>query len=307
MGEMNRVTVTLSVAGATDVGRVRRNNEDGYVIADLSMPGDTTCGTRSCVPVTGKGVLLAVADGVGGHRAGEVASAVALQALRQEALTSIATLDPQAALRTSVQRANSEVAVAASAPARSGMAATLTACLVQGFSAYLAEVGDSRAYVLRRGRLFQLTTDQSLVQLLVDSGMSREDACHSQLKNVVLQAVGTGPEVRPGISRLELRRGDLLLLCTDGLTNMVAEEEMADIVLRTGSLEAACARLIACANEHGGRDNITMVLARIEGGQVSEASDEEPFRETFHTLAVFEPKSLTPHAVGTAPWPRGSA
>jgi len=158
--------------------------------------------------------------------------------------------------------------------------------------AYVAEVGDSRAYALRGRRLVQLTTDQSYVQLLVDSGgLSREAASHSMLRNVILQAIGRAPAITVGMSRLDLRRGDHLLLCTDGLTNMATDEEVARIVFRAPSVDLACAQLIHRANEHGGRDNVTVILARVGGPEAPEGRADEGFSETFWILASYEPSA----------------
>ena len=283
---MNRASgagVELAVAGGTDIGRVRRNNEDAFVIADLSEQGTSPNPPRlMSLSVGYRGILLAVSDGMGGEQAGEVASALALEALRRGTSAALSSLAPDAALRAGVELANQEVSAAAAAPERERMGATLTACLVYGGVAYVAEVGDSRAYLLRRGRLVQLTRDQSFVQLLVDSGgLTRQAAGESILRNVILQAIGRIPELRVAMSRLELRRGDRLLLCTDGLTSMVADGDLAKIVSGGPGLDAACDRLIARANEQGGRDNVTVILADVSGPDVPEAREDGELADTF--------------------------
>lgn len=170
------------------------------------------------------------------------------------------------------------------------MGATLTAALIHGLHAYVAEVGDSRAYLLRGGALEQVTRDQSYVQFLVDQeGFSREQARKSNLRNVVLQAIGQGPQVRPALQRLALRRGDRLLLCSDGLSNKLNEDEMREILRGTPDLDAACARLIDAANEHGGDDNITVILSAFDGPDWPEAAADEIVADTIVTLSSFEP------------------
>lgn len=274
----------MTVAGGTDLGRIRRNNEDAFLIADLSAQ-ETTPNPPATVSLSvgDLGILLAVSDGMGGERSGEVASALALDALRQTTSAALARLAPDAALKAAVESANREVADAAAAsPERSGMGATLTACLVYGGVAHVAEVGDSRAYLLRRGRLVQLTRDQSFVQLLVDSGgLTPQAAGESMLRNVILQAIGKTPEITVAMSRLELRRGDRLLLCTDGLTSMVADDELATIVSDPPSLDVGCARLIARAIGQGGRDNVTVILADVSGPEVPEAREDGELSDTF--------------------------
>jgi serine/threonine protein phosphatase PrpC len=156
--------VELTVCGRTDLGRVRRNNEDAFLVADLAAPcTEPPFGEMVSYPVGDRGILVAVADGMGGSKAGEVASTLALSALRRGTAEALASLGPDAALKAGVELANREVREAASVREREGMGATLAACLVPGASAYVAGVGDSRAYALRGGRLLQLTRDQSWV------------------------------------------------------------------------------------------------------------------------------------------------
>jgi serine/threonine protein phosphatase PrpC len=146
------------------------------------------------------------------------------------------------------------------------MGATLSAVFVKGPTAYIASVGDSRGYLIRGHRITLLTRDHTYVQYLVDNGvLSREDAEHSPYRNVLLQAMGRESLMTIDLGRLELRRGDRFLLCSDGLSGKVAEDEMLDIVDGCGSLEAGCERLVALANARGGEDNITVVLAVVTG------------------------------------------
>jgi len=278
----------LTVFGRTDVGKVRTNNEDAFVVSDLTASPSIHAMTSSVVLQLGdRGVLLAVSDGMGGERAGEVASALALHALRQGMSTVTAT-SAEAALRACVERANQQVWTAASAPGRAGMGATLTAVLVLGANAYIAEIGDSRAYVLRADRLVQLTRDQSYVQQLVDAGaLTRKQADTCEYKNVILQAMGIKPEVVVALNRLPLRRHDRLLLCSDGLSGKVSEEEMQRVVLASATLESACAQLIEMALQRGGEDNVTVVLAEVDGESLPVLTGND--RLLLDTLQAFVP------------------
>lgn len=278
----------MRVSARTDVGRVRTTNEDGLAVNDLASGEqiDVTTGDRS-VDVQDRGVLLALSDGMGGHQAGEIASALVLESL-QVALQQEARGPIHMQLEEAVQRANQTVMNAARADNRRGMGATLTAVFVRGAEAYIAEVGDSRAYLLRNGRLRQITRDQSLVQLMVDHGvMSPEEAKKSASKNVILQAMGLAPDVRVAIARLELRRNDRLLLCSDGVTNEVSDDELKETL--TGSPpRAACDTMVALANERGGRDNSTVIVADV-GGDGLELPDEfETVTSTYEVLQAFE-------------------
>ena len=155
------------------------------------------------------------------------------------------------------------------------MGATLTAMLVHDGYAYIAEIGDSRAYLLRGGRFAQLTRDQSYVQQLVDQGaLTREQATASNYKNFILQAVGLRPEVTVAMSRVQLRKRDRFLLCSDGLSNMLPDRDM-HAMLERGTVDAACATLVDAANARGGEDNITAVLVDVGGEDVPVATAGE--------------------------------
>jgi serine/threonine protein phosphatase PrpC len=256
----------LTVFGRTDVGKVRTHNEDAFVVSDLTASPSIHGMTSPVLLEAGdRGVLLAVSDGMGGQKAGEVASALALHALRQ-GMSAVTATSAEVALRACVERANKQVWTAASVPGRTGMGATLTAVLVHGANAYVAEIGDSRAYLLRSGRLVQLTRDQSYVQELMDKGaLTREQADTCEYKNVILQAMGIKPDVVVALNRFPLRRHDQLLLCSDGLSGKLSDEEMQRVMLASASLEVACAQLIEMALERGGEDNVTVVLAEVDG------------------------------------------
>jgi len=279
--------VLVTVAARSDVGRRRSNNEDAFAIADLSNdPGPETNVAGCSFKVSDKGVLLAVSDGMGGHRAGEVASLVVLDSL-QAALLRASGNACEKKLESAVARANSDVIEAARDKSRSGMGATLTAVVLTTREAIIAEVGDSRAYLLRGGKLRQLTRDQSLVQMLVDGGvLSPDEAKDSPRRNIVLQAMGRQRKLRVALGRLQLRRGDKICLCSDGLSDAVTEDEFVHI-LSTHSASSACTALIDLANERGGTDNVTAVVAELEGAGLAPRGPAESLTGTFEALQEF--------------------
>jgi serine/threonine protein phosphatase PrpC len=256
----------VTVFGQTERGKVRTNNEDAFVVSDLadSAPMDDM---RSSVTleIKGRGILLAVSDGMGGAAGGEVASALVLDALRL-GLSTVKASSAERALRASVEAANQQVWNTACETDREGMGATLTAVLFCAGCAYIAEVGDSRAYLLRGQRLVQLTHDQSYVQSLLDSGaLTPEQADTFEHKNLILQAMGLKPDVVVALNRLALRRNDRYLLCSDGLSGKLHHGEIESIVRGAATLASACGKLVEAALGRGGEDNITVVLGEAQG------------------------------------------
>ena len=265
--------IRVRIAAKTDRGRTREHNEDSFLVADLSRRVATPEPAVQEHDVGDRGSVLVVADGMGGAAAGELASAMATRGI-YEHLTQAWGRDrdataPQFAfrLKEAVEAANSQIHAHARAhPELRGMGTTTTAAGLLGDQVYLSQVGDSRAYLIRNGQITQLTKDQSLMQRLVEAGeLTEEEAAKSERKNIILQALGPDPRVKVVLTHQELRRGDVLVLCSDGLSGPVKKDEIADVVARSASLDAACERLIALANERGGTDNITVVLARVDG------------------------------------------
>lgn len=279
--------VRLELFARTDLGRTRDHNEDTFLVADLSRGRAGLEPAVQAHDVGRLGSLLMVADGMGGAAAGEVASSMAAQHIFQhltdgETPTALDVERFARRLSDAVDRANSLIhAYALEHPDVRGMGTTVTAAGVHGGQLVLAQVGDSRAYLVRGGRAFQLTKDQSLTQRLVDAGeLTEEEAEASARRNIILQALGPDPRVKVVVSRNDLRRNDLLVLCSDGLSNVVRKEEIAQAATEHPELEALCDALIAIANERGGPDNITVVAARVSGAGLAPASDaEEPTPE----------------------------
>jgi serine/threonine protein phosphatase PrpC len=282
--------MTLTFAALTDVGLSRSQNEDAFQVTDLST------GTRfdaspslAKIQIGERGALLALSDGMGGHAAGEIASKLVIASLRA-ALQQTDVRSTDRRLESAVRRANAEVIEAAKSGDRHGMGATLTAVVVENAHAYIAEVGDSRAYLLRTGQLKQLTRDQSLVQMLVDQGMMSEDEAEdSPRKNILLQAMGTGPNVEAAIGHVALRREDKLLLCSDGISNALSDDELREILINHDP-NTACARMIQIANDRGGADNLTAVVALVDGSSLDAPSPAETVTATFAVLKDFGPK-----------------
>ncbi|MBI4391577.1 MAG: Stp1/IreP family PP2C-type Ser/Thr phosphatase [candidate division NC10 bacterium] len=245
--------VRILVVGRTDPGRQREHNED-------SLLADPEAG------------LFAVADGMGGHEAGEVASALALAALHESLAPRRqlpASLQPPAldALAEGMRLANRRVFEAGRhRPADARMGTTLVSALIEDAQAAFASVGDSRIYRLRDEALDQLSRDHSLVWELVARGeMSPEEARHSPHKHVITRAVGMQPAVEVDAWTEPVQPGDVYLLCSDGLTDEVTDSEILEALLAGGAdLEAACQALLDLANRRGGRDNITALLVRYE-------------------------------------------
>lgn len=279
--------IRLRVAARTDIGRVRTNNEDAFTVTDLETGARLEAvASAGALDVRDKGVLLALSDGMGGHQAGEVASALVLDSLRASMQTG-ETDAIDAKIEAAVRRANADVVMAARTDDRGGMGATLTAIFIGGPDAYVAEVGDSRAYLLRAGRLRQMTRDQSLVQMMVDQGiLSKEAARISPHKNVILQAMGLADDVRVAIARLQLRRGDRLLLCSDGLSNALSDDELLEI-LGSGDPTVACDRLIERGNEVGGEDNLTAIVGQLEGEGLEPPKPAESVTSTFEVIKEY--------------------
>lgn len=277
--------VRVTIFGKTDLGRTRDHNEDTFLVADL------TSGNASLQPevrdhtVGPKGSLLMVADGMGGAAAGEIASAMAadviLTHLKETWIKDSETTPQRFAyrLKEAVERANQKIhAHSKEHPEVRGMGTTVTVVGILGHELYLAQVGDSRAYLIRTGEAIQLTKDQSLMQRLVEAGeLTEEEAEQSERRNIILQALGPEPRVKVDLTYQPLSKSDTVVICSDGLSGQVKKEEIAELVNKNSDLVALCARLIDMANSRGGPDNITAVVARFEGdGLTAPASGENP-------------------------------
>ncbi len=279
----NEGPIHVSVFGKSDLGRTREHNEDSFLVADLTAQKASLLPEVREHRLGPKGSLIVVADGMGGAAAGEVASDMATKTIYEHLVTQWAAdteNTPQRfayRLKEAVELANQRIhAYAKQHPEVKGMGTTTTAVGVLGAHLYLTQVGDSRAYLVRRGRAVQLTKDQSLMQRLVDAGeLTEEEAEKSERRNIILQALGPDPRVRVDLTHQEARRGDIVVLCSDGLSGQVRKDEIAQIATGSADLAEACTRLIDLANERGGPDNITVVIARLDGDGLQEPSGDE--------------------------------
>jgi protein phosphatase len=288
----------------SDVGRVRRGNEDNFLLLDLATQRAWTGSDGAENPeemrrldVGDKGLVLVVSDGMGGALAGDVASRMAIDSVRQVMIGNDGNgCDPDASLvdclKHATMQANREIHYKSIEDSRcSGMGATLTGAAIKHDKLDLVQVGDSRAYLVRGEQIRLATKDQSLVQQLVDVGqISEEEAETHMFRNVILQALGAQTELMPATARIQLRQGDVLLLCSDGLSGKLRNEEIRQIVSDSGdNLAAACDALVAEANNRGGEDNITVVLARFTGDELREGEGD---RITIELPALDEDKTL---------------
>lgn len=252
---MNSERMRVATAAATDVGRKRSGNEDSYAVEVMAPAGDRPGVT-----------LLVVCDGMGGSNAGEVASRMTVDTVLR-AFAEDPSPDAGEALGRAVQMANGEVWEHNRSRADlQGMGTTCTALAIRPEEAVVAHVGDSRAYLVRGGRIRQITQDHSLVaQLVARKQITPEEARKDPRRNVVTRSVGVAPAVEPDVVRLEEppRPGDTFLLCSDGLHGQLSDLDLARIASGE-SLERACRELIRLGNERGGPDNITVLLARLE-------------------------------------------
>ncbi len=269
----------ITIGSLTDVGRARKSNQDAYcalLAPNAPLDADT---------------LIAVADGMGGHKGGDVASTMAIQRL----ISRLSANDERGRptlegyrdhLAAAYEDANDAVIKAAANPDLSGMGTTLTAALVAGNQAILAQVGDSRAYLLRNGKIQQVTHDHSWVAEQVAAGkLSAAEASRHPKRNMLTRAIGIARTVAVDTTAVELLDGDRLLLCSDGLHGLVSDKEIQQIST-TASPQEACVNLVALANERGGPDNSTVVIAAVNRVGVAVPSSATRARHQQTTMGV---------------------
>ena len=270
---MTNGSVRVSVFGKTDLGRTREHNEDTFLVADLSTGNASLHPEVRNHDIGPRGSLFIVADGMGGAAAGELASAMAADLIYRHMATAWANDRTTTAARfayrmkEAVELANTQIyGYAREHPEVRGMGTTVTAAGMFGSDLYLAQIGDSRAYLVRGTEAIQLTKDQSLMQRLVDAGeLTEDEAEQSERRNIILQALGPDPRVKVDLTHQSVRQGDTLILCSDGLSGLVRREEFASLANQHADPQALCASLIDLANARGGPDNITVVTAHFEG------------------------------------------
>ena len=258
----------LQSSSVSDIGKIRQNNEDSYL--ELTIE-DTNV---NCL-------LLVVADGMGGHNAGEVASKKVVESIESYFKSEESNLNSDKTLshlKESIELANTEVFKAsASDESLKGMGSTCTAMMILNNKIYIAHVGDSRAYLIRGDKIEQLTKDHTLAEKMLDSGIiSKDEAKASPHRNMLMKAIGIAEDLEvETYESFEVEQGDIYLLCSDGLTEYVDEEELRSI-LNIYEPDEACKLLVKIANKRGGKDNITVQIAKAFD---SEAADNENFMD----------------------------
>lgn len=286
---------TVEVHATSHIGRVRKGNEDNFLVLNISgakrwtgsQDDDEFVIESQKFEIDDNGVVMAVSDGMGGALAGEVASTMAVETVSEQLLNEDLdeTLEPEALDHHLIGKLYDATLFAnylihnqgRTDPQFTGMGATFTGIGVTPTAADIIQVGDSRAYLVRNEKIYQVTKDQSLVQQLIDAQqISEAEAETHTLKNVILQALGAQNEIYPVSARISPHRNDVFLLCSDGLSNKVSAASMQRIVLDNfGNLENACVELIREANENGGEDNITVIIAKFLGDELPEPEGDE--------------------------------
>ena len=282
MNQPDHSEILVNVFGRTDVGRTREHNEDAFVVADLSKNDASLQPSVRKHRVGPKGSLFMVADGMGGAAAGEIASQMATEIVLRELRANWLTSDRESAenfavcLKRAAQSANQAIhGYASSHQEFRGMGTTATIAGLLADTLYLCQVGDSRGYLVRDGVAKQITKDQSLMQKLIEAGeLTEEEAAQSERRNIILQALGPEANIKVDLTFQRLRRGDVLMLCSDGLSGQVTRDQIGETITTEPDLVSACKKLIDLANQAGGPDNITVICARFEGGGLNDMEIE---------------------------------
>lgn len=309
-----RGEVRLRLFARTDVGQVREHNEDNFLVADLSRRVRGLLEANRTTTIGSQGAVFAVCDGMGGAAAGEIASQLAVDIIYERLTEGLDDKTPLGRdelgrrLVRAVEAAGMRIfQEAKNDRSRRGMGTTVTAAALVDDHLFLAQVGDSRGYLLRGDTLVQVTRDQSLVNQLIEAGqLTEEEAENFEHNNIILQALGTADTVQVDLTFAELRRGDTLLLCSDGLSGMVRFEEIREALKGTDDPVEACKTLIERANQAGGHDNITVIVVKFEGeGLQAYAPDGEPLKYRKYVLPEEPPAASNKNAAlaTTAPHP----
>jgi protein phosphatase len=311
--EQGQGQILIHVFGRTDVGQIREHNEDNFLVADLTRKSRSLMEPDRRQSVGHRGTVLGVCDGMGGAAAGEVASQLAVDIIYEK----LAQGEPPAnrdelarRLVFAVEEAGVRIFNEARADrTRRGMGTTATIAALLDERLFVAQVGDSRAYVLREGQLVQVSRDQSLVNQLIEAGqLTEEEAETFEHNNIILQALGTSETVQVDLTYADLRRGDVLLLCSDGPSGMIRSDEMKEVLLTVHDPLEACKVLTERANMAGGHDNITVIVAHFDGDRLAEVnSSDEALKYRKYALPEVSPEAtvrslpLNPQEMQTPP------
>ena len=288
-----RGEIRVRLFARTDVGQVREHNEDNFLVADLTRRQRGLMEANRQTSIGPQGVVFAVCDGMGGAPAGEIASQLAVDIVCEKMIEGLDDALPirrddlGRRLVRAVEAAGLRIFQEAKVDrTRRGMGTTVTAAALVDDVLFLAQVGDSRGYILRQGTLTQVTRDQSLVNQLIEAGqLTEEEAETFEHNNIILQALGTSDTVQVDLTYVELRKGDVLLLCSDGLSGMVRFDEIREILSASSDPLETCKTLTERANQAGGHDNITVIVVHFDGeGVKALSSDTEPLKYRKYTL-----------------------
>jgi protein phosphatase len=286
--------VRVKLFARTDVGQVREHNEDNFLVGDLTRRSRGLLEANRATAVGPQGAVFAVCDGMGGAAAGEIASQLAVDIIYERLVDGLGDSqrpmkrdDLARRLVRSVETAGLRIFHEAKADrSRRGMGTTVTAAALVDDVLFFAQVGDSRGYILRGDTLVQVTRDQSLVNQLIEAGqLTEEEAETFEHNNIILQALGTSDTVQVDLTYVELRKGDILMLCSDGLSGMVRFEEIRELLKSSVEPLDICKALTERANMAGGHDNITVIVVQFDGNTLKalDASDE-PLKYRKYTL-----------------------
>ena len=280
----NCVRLSIDVGAATDTGVTRQSNEDSLLVLDLSQ--DAALTDRPLA-------LFVVADGMGGYEGGEIASALAAKVMSESVSSSLSDLGDirgvdservSTLLVDAVLTAGDKVFKEGQVK-RNGMGTTLVAAMVVESKAYVVNVGDSRAYLLRGDQLTQITTDHSLVASLVSAGLITADEVYTHpQRNVITRCLGSDAKVAVDNFSVDLKAEDVLILCSDGLWDMVRDGQIKDVLLKAPDTKTACHELVSLANRNGGEDNISVIVAGLKDS-MAKTAESKPVKACGHTSA----------------------
>ena len=299
--------VRVKLFARTDVGQVREHNEDNFLVADMSRRSRGLLEANRATAIGPQGCVFAVCDGMGGAAAGEIASQLAVDIIFERLVDGLGERpikrdDLARRLVRAVEAAGLRIFHEAKADrSRRGMGTTVTAAALVDDVLFFAQVGDSRGYILRGDTLVQVTRDQSLVNQLIEAGqLTEEEAETFEHNNIILQALGTSDTVQVDLTYTELRKGDILLLCSDGLSGMVRFEEIRELLKSSVEPLDICKSLTERANQAGGHDNITVIVVQFDGNTLKSLDAEtEPLKYRKYALGDESFSDTVPLAGGT--------
>ncbi len=305
--------VRVKLFARTDVGQVREHNEDNFLVADMTRRSRGLLEANRATGIGPQGAVFAVCDGMGGAAAGEIASQLAVDIIYERLVDGLGERptkrdDLARRLVRAVEAAGLRIFHEAKADrSRRGMGTTVTAAALVDEVLFFAQVGDSRGYILRGDTLVQVTRDQSLVNQLIEAGqLTEEEAETFEHNNIILQALGTSDTVQVDLTYVELRKGDTLMLCSDGLSGMVRFEEIRELLKSSVEPLDICKALTERANQAGGHDNITVIVVQFDGNSLKpleaagDPRTDEPLKYRKYTLGDESVGDTAPAAPGHA-------